>query len=212
MLMRALLALTLLLGGCSRLYYSSMEKLGREKRDILVQRIDAGRKDQEKAKKQFQTTLEAFQALTNFHGGDLEKTYKKLNGEYESAAGRARDVRERIESIEQVARDMFAEWDQEIGRMNNGELKNKSRVLRRKTEERYRPLIAKMRSVEKAMRPVLKKFEDQVLFLKHNLNASALQSLKTTATEIDGDVAALVRDIEASMKEADAFLESMPAN
>lgn len=210
MIRRALGALLLAaLCGCTSLYYSGMKKLGKEKRDILAKRVEAGRKDQEEAKKQFQTALEAFQALTGFDGGNLEETYKKLNKEYERTEGRANDVRGRIESIEQVAGDMFKEWDQEIGEMRNSDLKNRSRALRREAEKRYRPLIARMKTSESKMRPVLAAFRDQVLFLKHNLNAKAIASLKQTALKMDGEVALLVKEIEASIQEADAFIATL---
>jgi predicted nucleic acid-binding Zn-ribbon protein len=195
--------------GCTRLYYASMEKLGREKRDILVKRIEEGRKDQEQAKQQFQTTLEAFQALTGFQGGDLEKTYKKLNGELEDAEGRAKDVRDQIKSIDQVANDMFREWEQEIGSMRDAGLKTRSRAMLRDSQRRHRQLMTKMQDAERRMGPVLRVFRDQVTFLKHNLNARAIASLKQTSMKMDGEVAALVKDIEASIQEADAFIAAL---
>jgi hypothetical protein len=69
-----------------------------------------------------------------------------------------------------------------------------------------------MKDVERRAKPVLKAFEDQVLFIKHNLNAEAVTSLKTTVIKMDAEVTKLVADIEASTKEADAFLATLPAN
>jgi hypothetical protein len=186
-----------------------MEKIGKEKRDILVQRIKDGRKDQAEAKEQFQSTLEAFQALTGFSGGDLEEVYKKLNSEYEKAAGRAKDVHNRIQSIEKVSTDMFNEWDKEIESMRDAALKSSSRRMRRDTEKRYDLLIARMKDTESKMDPVLAAFHDKVLFLKHNLNARAISSLKKTSLELDKNVASLVKDIESSITEADAFIAAM---
>jgi hypothetical protein len=197
--------------GCSSLYYAGMKKLGQEKRDILAKRVEEGRKDQQEAKQQFQTALEAFQSLTGFDGGNLEETYKRLNREYERTADRANDVSKRIGSIEQVAGDMFREWDREIGEMRNGDLKSRSRALRQEAERRYRPLIARMKASETKMKPVLAAFRDEVLFLKHNLNAKAIASLKKTALQMDGDVAQLVKEIEASIREADAFIATLGA-
>lgn len=199
--------------GCTwitdQIYYAGMEKLGREKRDILAKRVSAGREDQQKAKEQFQTTLEAFQDLTGFDGGNLEKVYKKLDGELKRSKNRAKQVRDRIDGIERVARDLFREWDAEISKIGSAELRNKSKALRQDTEDRFGQLISKMQQAETKMDPVLGAFEDKVLFLKHNLNAQAIQSLNDTALEIDDEVAALIADIEASIDEADAFVESL---
>ena len=193
-----------MLAGCSSLYYAANEKLGREKRDILQSRVEAGRKDQKEAKEQFQNALEAFQAATGFQGGKLEDTYKKLNSELERSESRAKDVSESIASIDQVARDLFREWDKEIASMRSRDLRLKSGQIRQETERRYRVLLRKMRESERRMQPVLAAYRDQVLFLKHNLNA--ITSLKSNAAKIDSDVAVLVKDIEASIAESDAFI------
>jgi len=84
-----ILPVVLSLGACTSVYYKTMEKLGKEKRDILVQRVKDTKKDQEQTKQQIQTTMEKFQQFTGFKGGDLEKNYKKLNDEYDRAEGQA---------------------------------------------------------------------------------------------------------------------------
>jgi hypothetical protein len=197
--------------GCSRVYYGAMEKIGKEKRDILVGRVLDARKDQEEARQQFANALEAFQALTGFSGGNLEKTYDKLNKEYERCTGRAQDVSDRIVSIEKVSRDLFKEWEGEIARMNDRDLQSRSRVLLADTRKRYEALHRRMKSAEKRMQPVLRSFEDKVLFLKHNLNAQAIRGLKNDAVRIDADVAGLLKELEAAIAEADAFIASMKA-
>jgi hypothetical protein len=201
--------LLMLVTSCSSLYYASMEKLGKEKRDILVGRVKDLRGDQEKAKEQFQTTLQAFQAVTGFEGGDLEKTYNKLSGELEDAESRAKKVHDRIDSVEKVAKDLFVEWEGEISAIQDASLRSQSRSLLQDTRRRYSGLLAKMRAAEKRMEPVLAAFRDQVLFLKHNLNARAIQSLKDTSVQIDGEVTRLVKDLEISIQEADTFIASM---
>jgi len=59
------------------------------------------------------------------------------------------------------------------------------------------------------MQPVLTAFRDQVLFLKHNLNAAAIASLQTTAKGIESDVERLVAEMNASIAEADRFIKGM---
>jgi hypothetical protein len=198
------------LTSCNQLYYKAQEKIGNEKRDILVDRIKKGREDQEKAKEQYKTTLEAFQAATGFKGGQTEEVYKKLKKEYDDAAERTKKVSDRIQSIEQVSNDMFAEWDKELSGMSNAELRNKSNVLLKATRRRYAELIRKMKVVEAKAKPVLKAFEDQVLYIKHNLNSEAIASLKKNVVKMDTEVQTLVRDIETATKEADAFIASLP--
>lgn len=204
--------LCLSLTGCTSLFYASMKKLGKEKRDILVSRILEGKEAQQEAAEQFKSALEAFQAVTNFSGGNLEKAYNKLNGELEDAESRAKKVTDRIQSIDKVANDLFKEWSGEIDKMSNGKLKNDSRVLLRGAESRHRILMKQMRASEVKMKPVLQTFRDQVLFLKHNLNARAISSLKNQVVEINSDVAALIKDIELANQEADRTIAGLNAD
>ena len=208
----AVLLVAASLAGCSRFYYASMKKIGKEKRDILASRILDAKKDQEKAKEQIKTTMQAFQEVTGFQGGDLEKVYKKLNGEYENAADSAKKVSDRIDSIEKVSGDLFKEWGGEIDSMSDRELKRQSRQMLADTEKREAVLVRKMRAVEARMKPVLATFHDKVLFLKHNLNARAISSLRQTSVELDQQVGALVQQIEASVQEADAFIATLKAD
>jgi hypothetical protein len=69
-----------------------------------------------------------------------------------------------------------------------------------------------MRRSESRMQPVLDTFRDQVLYLKHNLNLSAIASLEGEAAIIETNVDALIEDMNRSIAEADAFLGAMLAN
>ena len=195
--------------GCKSAYYNTWEKLGWAKRDILVDRVEDARDDQEAAKKQFKTTLERFQEVANFQGGDLEAKYKKLNGEYEDSVAAAEDVTKRIKAVEEVANDMFKEWQEEIKQYSNAELRRSSEQKLRDTRQRYNQLIGVMKQAEGKMKPVLAAFKDQVLYLKHNLNAQAVSSLQATAAGIESDVGRLIADMERSIAEANAFINQM---
>ena len=201
--------LALLPAGCSSTYYSVMESFGVEKRDILKDRLVEGRSDQEDAKTQFRSTLEAFKAASGFEGGDLENLYEKLSGELDRCEVRAAEVRDSIDSIQDVATDMFDEWKREEAEYSDPALREKSQALLEQTRERYNVVITAMRKSEKAMDPVLTRFGDQVRFLKHNLNAAAISSLYGNVAAIEADVEKLVDDMEASIAEADSFIKTL---
>jgi chromosome segregation ATPase len=194
---------------CSSMYYSAWESLGYEKRDILVERVTEARDEQQDAKKQFQETLDQFKALTGFQGGELESRYKKLKSEYEDCEAQAGDVREKVASIEKVSADMFKEWTEEIGKIETAELKRQSQQMLQETQKSYGQVIQTMKQAEERMGPVLSSFRDHVLFLKHNLNAQAIASLQGQVPVIQSSVDELMRRMEASIAEADAFVKNM---
>jgi hypothetical protein len=207
----ALAVLAALCLSCQTAYYNAMERLGYEKRDILVSRVDSARVAQQEAKEQFQDALQQFIAVTNFSGGQLEEEYNQLKSEFEQSEQRANDVRSRIDDVERVATDLFAEWSSELDEYANPEMRRVSKRQLDATRTRCQKLIGVMNRAEKKLDPVLAAFRDRVLFLKHNLNARAVASLRGERAEVESNIAALIADMNRSIAEADGFIEAMSA-
>jgi hypothetical protein len=186
-----------------------MEKLGYEKRDLLVDRVEDAREAQEAAKEQFESALAQFIAVTNFEGGELERQYNNLKDEYERSESRAKAVHERIDEVDRVAGDLFAEWTRELKEYTDPNLRRSSQKQLTATQARYKKLITVMRSAEKRLDPVLAAFRDRVLFLKHNLNAQAIASLRAERAKVEADISTLVGHMNRSIQEADAFIKEM---
>jgi len=200
------------LSSCSSAYFATMEKFGYAKREILVDRVEDAKGEQQDAKEQFVSTYERFKAVTGVSGGKLEKTYETLNDSYEDCADQAVAVRDKITKVEDVAKAMFSEWKTELGEYSDASLKRKSQDTFDATKRRYEDLLTSMKKASGSMDPVLTAFRDRVLFLKHNLNAQAINSLSETVIAIQGDVSKLIDDMQASITEADEFLGAMKSN
>ncbi|MGE9269012.1 MAG: DUF2959 family protein [Verrucomicrobiales bacterium] len=199
----------LFLSSCSTAYYGAMEKLGYEKRDILVSRVKKAKKSQIEAKEEFKTALDAFLDTTKVKGSALEKKYRQLDGAYEDAKARADEVRERNDEVEKVGKALFKEWDREIKSFENPEFKAQSASHRRASLARFNSLTSAARRAEKSLDPVLSEFRDHVLFLKHNLNAQAVNSLAGEVRKTEINVSRLIADMERAIAKADAFLQQL---
>lgn len=202
-------AACVMLMGCQSAYYSAAEQVGIHKRDILVDRVEDSRDAQQEAEEQFQSALEQFSVLVNFDGGELEEVYEDLNSEYEDSAAAADEVRERIDAVEHVAEALFKEWTDEIEEYSNARLKSESQSQWRLTRQRYDGMIKVMRKAESRMDPVLVALKDNVLFLKHNLNAQAIASLKKEFRGIEQDVEVLIAEMRKAIASSDAFIDSI---
>lgn len=198
-----------LFASCTNVYYGAMEKLGYEKRHILVDRVKKAKSTQIEAKDQFASALDEFIAVSNYQGNELEKMYRRVEVAYGKSESRAKDVRGRNDAVESTGQALFKEWDKEIKLYSNAELASASRQQYRAAEERFKELTVAMRSAESKLDPVLKKFQDQTLFLKHNLNAKAINALQSQVARVKIDVDRLIRDMERSIQEADRFISEM---
>jgi outer membrane murein-binding lipoprotein Lpp len=198
-----------LLGACASSGIAVREFFGEAKRDQLVSRVEDAREDQEEAKAQFATALDAFLALPGVEAGELEDAYVALKRELDRSEQRAEDVRKRIRQIEDVAGALFAEWERELEDYADPELRERSGAQLQETFDQYNRLLERMYAAEATMDPVLAAFNDQVLFLKHNLNARAVASLGGSLPGLESDIQALITEMNASIAEADAFIEEM---
>ena len=205
----SVLFIFLFYAGCQTTYYAVWEKLGKEKRHLLKDQVEKARSEQEDASEQFKDALTRIKELYGFKGGDLEEFYNKLKSDYEESERRAEAVSSRIEKVEQVANDLFTEWDLEIGEITNEQFRKKSRDSLRDTKQRYARLRSAMSKAETSMGPVLTRLKDYVLYLKHNLNAQAIGVLKKEVGDIEVEVQGLIQDIRQSVSEADSFLKAL---
>ncbi len=198
----------LVLVGCRSAYYAAWETLGKEKRHLLRTNVEKARTEQKEAAEQFKDALTRMKELYGFEGGDLENIYNKIKADYERSEERAAAVRKRIENVEQIAADLFKEWEGEIREISDPNLREKSRRTLQSSRQSYARLEKAMKRAEASMQPVLRRQKDQVLYLKHNLNAQAIGSLKKEVGSIELDVQKLVQEMEKSIQEADTFLKS----
>src|SRR4030042_1546231 len=186
-----ILAGLVFLAGCESTYYKTMEAFGKHKRDILVERVENARDAQQDAKEQFKSALEQFSTVVKVPAGELQDKYNKLKDELDKSESKAKDVSTRIEDVESVSRALFKEWESELDQYTNKDLRRASEQKLKQTRDRCDQLIGAMKQAESKIEPVLSAFRDQVLFLKHNLNAQAIASLQSELGTMETDIGRL---------------------
>ncbi|MDX2132366.1 MAG: DUF2959 family protein [Planctomycetota bacterium] len=197
--------------GCSSAKIALKEQLGYAKREQLVDAVTDARDEQEKAKTQFASALDEFLAITKVPAGEWEGQYRALSRQHERAKDQADAVRSEIREVDRVAAALFKEWERELGEYNSEQLRRESQRDLDDTRRQYDRLYAAMQAAERKMDPVLGALGDQVLYLKHKLNAAAIAGLQGNAARIETDVSALLREMEAAIAESNRFIEQMRA-
>ncbi|MBY8158545.1 DUF2959 domain-containing protein [Vibrio fluvialis] len=194
------------LTGCQSAYYSAMEKVGYHKRDIMVDRVEAAQESQKDAQQELTSALEALSAFTQFDGGELESAYERINDQYQQSEAAAADVHERIAAIEDVADALFEEWQGELALYTSSKLRRASEQKLNTTKASYQTMLKAMKRAEQQMTPVLNTLRDNTLYLKHNLNASAVGSLQGEFATLEQDIRTAITQMNAAIKESDQFL------
>ena len=204
-----MLAAAMLLSGCQSAYYAAAEKVGYAKRDILVDRVESARDSQQDAREEITDALTEFRKVVAVDGGQLEARYKSLAAQLEDSEQAADAVRERIDAVEHVAAALFDEWNAELAQYSDAGLRARSEQQLNRTRARYQEMIGAMKRAESRLDPALQPLRDQVLFLKHNLNARAIAGLRGEVAQVDAQVDALVRELDKAIAEADRFIADL---
>lgn len=202
----------LALSGCRSTYYNTMERFGVAKRDILVDRVKAARNAQQMTKEQFNSALNQFRSLVAVKGGISDEKYYELNASFQRCKHRADTLNQRIDSVEDVADALFAEWSGELKQYNSVTLRQESEKKMFETRRRYTDLIRQMKLAAAKVDPVLVIMNDRVLFLKHNLNAQSVAALDQELKKVETEVESLIREMEKAIADADAFIQVMPSH
>ena len=202
-----LLLLALATTGCRTSYYSVMETFGKHKRDLLRDALEDASHENTEATEQFKDALTQLKELTAFDGGDLEKKYNAFKHEYDGCLDRSQAVQARIQKVDRVAEDLFAEWERELKEIQNPQLRSRSEVKLKETRGRYQQVHAALVRSEATLEPVLSQMKDYVLYLKHNLNARAVGSIKDEALEIENEIGKLIAEMTRSIQETEGFLK-----
>ncbi len=198
------------LSACRQVMYSAYEKVGVYKRDLLKKRVVAARDEQKGAQQEFKDALTRLKEMTQFDGGALEKSYRRLQSDYDDAASRVAAVHTRIKDVETVAGDLFAEWEKENQQIETDSLRQMSRQQLTDTRLRYDDMLRALKRAEASMNPVLRKLHSYVLALKHALNAQAIAALAGESAKIQLEIARLIEDMNTSITRADEFIRQMP--
>lgn len=191
-------------------YYLSRESfLGHHKRDIVVIHVDHACNSLKGTRDQFEDALEQFKNIVNVEETSLEHRYKLLKRQFEFCKSKTDEVSSQITIIEEVSESLFKEWEEELNQYSNRALRTKSRQQLKVSKQQYSRLIKTMRKAEKRIYPVLSAFKDQVLFLKHNLNAQAIAALQHEFVEIGIDISQLIEVMETTINEASQFVSTL---
>ena len=192
------------------MYFDALEKIGFQKRGLLKDRIIATQKSQKDTAEDFKTALERFrEVVPNAGSKELEGRYSRLSSVVEKLVGRRDQVKTRISRVENVADALFAEWKKELSQYQSDSLRSKSQQQFDDTKVRYSEVRQALEAAYQKIDPALRPLQDQVLFLKHNLNASAISSLEGEKVEIAAEIADLIREIEKASQKSESFIAQL---
>lgn len=190
-------------------YQKTRDSFRSEKSELVVFRVEKARDSLETARTQFESALDHFCLIVDQPDTGLVEKYRQMKQELENSLYQAKRVHDRIRAVEEASEALFGEWELELEQYSSRSLRSTSRKQLKLTRQHYTRLMKAMHKAEEKIPPVLAAFNDQVLFLKHNLNAQAIAALHHELRSIGMDIATLITAMEKSIVEANSFVSSV---
>jgi chromosome segregation ATPase len=197
------------LAACSTVKYEALEQVGVYKRDILVDRVEDARDSQSETREELLAAYEELNILIGEEGGELERQYKRLDRKVERSKDAIEELDDHLAAIDEVSADLFEEWEEELAQYNSAALRADQEQKLRESRRQFTSLRQRMQVARDRVDPVMAVLNDNVLYLKHSLNARALDALRGEATALEGKVDALIADMQVAIDEANAFINRM---
>ena len=205
-----IISLILFMSSCQTTsYYKTKGWFGAEKRELFVDSVEGVRNSLQDNIDVFKKATAGINVVINVKKEKMEEQHEHLKNDYENCESEAGDIRSRIDTMEAISGDFFDQWMEEMELYNNESFRNASRTKYNKVRKRYTKLVQNLREVEVKLEPALNGFRDQVLFLKHNINAQSVASLEDELVTVEAEIDALIRELQGAIKESTAFISSM---
>jgi hypothetical protein len=202
-------AVVLACSGCYQAYDTTLETFGKSKKDTLIDRIAAARDAQAQTKEQFALALDEFRAIAGYKGFLLEEKYKELKSQYDQCESQTHTVENQLTEVRRAAKSLFRQWEDEMETFSSSVARRSSEQKYKEMQTRYDAVINAMDRVCDKFYPALSAFKDQVLLLKHNINAQAQIASGGEQAVAEREISLLTQEIDRAMAQADSFIRQM---
>ncbi len=157
-------------------------------------------------KAQLGKTMEVYNALMADTATDRKGLYKKLQQQMTSTEQRRAEIKLRADEASAEAANVFKSWADSAAAISDP-------GLRKRSEDRVSSTKASLAQVQAAGQkagdlyaPVMKTLQDQVTYLGHDLNASAVASLKPDAAKLNAQVQELTKQLDDTISSANTAI------
>jgi uncharacterized protein YhaN len=163
------------------------------------------------AKLQLQKTMGAYNAVLAPDVKDRQDAYKKLLKEMETAEKRRADVSKRASEMNAEADKLFKGWEGSTASIQDPSLRQRSEQRLTTAKDRFAGIRTTGQTASSLYTPFMKSLQDQVTFLGHDLNPSAVANLKPDAEKLNAQANELFAAIDQTVAVANDNISRLSA-
>jgi hypothetical protein len=158
---------------------------------------------------QLMKAMDVYNGLMSDSATDRKGLYKKLQGEMATTDKRRAEITVRADEMRVEADTLFKSWADSAAAIGNADLKKRSEERLAKTKASFAEIGTVGQKAADLYGPVMKALQDQVTYLGHDLNPSAVASLKPDAAKLNQQVQELGKRIDDTITTANAGIAAL---
>jgi hypothetical protein len=175
----------------------------------LIKRANAAVKAVDDTKLQIQKTMDAYNVVVAPETANRKSAYGKLQKEINATKKKQADIAVRGGEAAAEADTLFKSWQASTASISDEGLRAKSEQRLAETQKRVEEIQANNRHADELYADFMKALEDHVTYLGHDLNASAVASLKDESARLNAQASELYGAIETATSSASTAIAAI---
>lgn len=158
---------------------------------------------------QLQKTVATYNSITGMTAKDLKSAYKDLGKDIADSEKKVADGRPKVDEMNTAAEGYFAAWKASAEAISDPGLRKRSEERLADAKARFDKIAVAGKDARQSFDTLMTDVKDQSTFLGHDLNASAIATLKPDAAKFNGRANSVFAKIDGVTKLFDEYIVSM---
>jgi Protein of unknown function (DUF2959) len=158
---------------------------------------------------QLQKTVATYNSITEMTAKDLKSAYKDLNKDVADSEKKVTEGRPKVDEMNTEAASYFAAWKESAAAISDPGLRKRSEERLAEAQERFNKIAAAGKDARQSFDTLMTDVKDQSTFLGHDLNPSAITSLKPDAAKFNGRANTVFAKVDGVTKMYEEYVASM---
>ena len=158
---------------------------------------------------QLQKTVATYNSITEMTAKDLKGAYKDLGKDVADSEKKVADGRPKVDEMNTEAESYFAAWKASAAAISDPGLRKRSEDRLADARARFDKIAAAGKDARLSYDTLMKDVKDQYTFLGHDLNPSAIASLKPDAAKFNSRANTVFSKTDGVVKMYEEYVASM---
>lgn len=182
---------------------------GIKQTEALVKKGEQTIKSITDTRQQLEKTLTTYNSIIDGKAPDAKAAYKDLEKAVKDCEAKSEDVRKQKEAMDAEADKLFAGWSSSIAGISSTDLKQRSEARMAQTKDQLGKIAGAGQQARASYDTFLKGLKDQITYLGHDLNPSAVASLKGDAAKLNDQAKAMFQKVDGTVATATSSLDAL---